>query len=135
MPCEICGKKRLVRYSLQSRYRACSRACAAEIGRRAWPRISSIEKAMAKAFKEIGLSPEAQYPIDKLTVDFAFPEKKLAIECDGTYWHGNKAQKHRDFKKDRVLKKFGWRIIRLSEDDIVSNSHDCALRVLNSLTR
>jgi uncharacterized protein DUF559 len=46
-------------------------------------------------------------------VDFALPSKKIAIECDGPC-HRNR--KHLDEKKDTILKKLGWRIIRVPHD-------------------
>lgn len=134
MTCEVCGKVCMVKPSLVSRFRACSRRCACVLGHQAWPRISSIEKAMHDAFLAIGLTPAAQYTVGGWVVDFAFPGARLAVECDGTYWHGTPHQQLRDRQKDASLKERGWHILRLSETDINASPADCAQRVQSLLS-
>lgn len=45
-------------------------------------------------------------------LDFAFPQLKLDIECDGSYWH-------KDTEKDKIrdiaLSEMGWTVTRMSE--------------------
>jgi very-short-patch-repair endonuclease len=133
MACEVCGTIKIVLYSIQKRFRACSRACAAELGRRLWPRISSIERLMAQAFAELGLTPVPQYPIDRVSVDFAFPEAKLAVECDGSYWHNLPGKHASDNRKNWFLRNLGWHVIRLTEPDIKANALACAAQVMKYL--
>lgn len=130
MACEICGTEVLVRYSLQKRFRACSKLCASEIGRRMWPRTSSLEVAMFDAMTAAGLAPAAQHPVGKFSLDFAFPDSYLAIECDGEYWHGTPWQQAKDRRKDGYLKKHGWRILRLAEQEIRASPADCVKRII-----
>lgn len=133
MTCEVCGKVCMVKPSLVSRFRACSRRCAAVLSQQAWPRTSSIEKAMHDAFLAIGLTPVPQYAIGGWVVDFAFPSARLVVECDGTYWHGRPRQQLRDRQKDASLRERGWHILRLSEIDINASPADCAQRVWHRL--
>jgi very-short-patch-repair endonuclease len=71
------------------------------------------------------------------SVDFAFPEQKIAVECDGDYWHGNPAkyqgklnsiQKKNsevDRKRMRIIEASGWKIIRFWEHQIKKDVKIC----------
>ncbi len=48
-------------------------------------------------------------------IDFAFVDKKIAIECDGEIWHSSKSAKRRDYHKDLILKKKGLNMPTLDE--------------------
>lgn len=48
-------------------------------------------------------------------VDFALIGAKIAIECDGRSHH-SAARKALDKKKDSILHKFGWKVIRVPHD-------------------
>lgn len=80
--------------------------------------------------------------------DITFPKTKIAIFCDGDFWHGRdwlrQRQKleigangdywmkkiaynmHRDRRIDRELEAAGWRVLRFWESEIVSNSSGVA---------
>ena len=38
---------------------------------------------------------------------------KIDIEYDGWYWHHDKYAKHRDFKRDKILQKLGYKTLRI----------------------
>jgi very-short-patch-repair endonuclease len=71
-------------------------------------------------------------------VDFAFPEKMVAIECDGDYWHAH-PKKYSRRKLDRIQKRnvkvdkeraelitsAGWKIIRFWEEQIEKDVKKC----------
>lgn len=68
-----------------------------------------------------------QKPIGNFIVDFYCARLKLAIEIDGKI---HKFQKVRDDERDNILKqKFGLRIIRCKNEDILNNTEF----VLNNL--
>lgn len=48
-------------------------------------------------------------------VDFGLPSVKIAIECDGPS-HRSFAQQEKDRKKDAVLHRLGWRVIRVPHE-------------------
>lgn len=52
-----------------------------------------------------------EYPIKRYSVDIAHLPSKTVIECDGKYWH--KGKERHDRKRDGVLKKLGWHVIRI----------------------
>lgn len=61
-------------------------------------------------------------------IDVALPEKKLAIEVDGDT-HRSDAQKTQDNKKDSILRKLGWTVIRVSNKAILKD-YERTMRLL-----
>lgn len=55
------------------------------------------------------------YRIDMVVID---GDKKLAIECDGDYWHGPE-QATRDLVRQRELERMGWIFVRFFESDFI----------------
>lgn len=136
MTCEVCGTQKLVQHpSHQQRFRACSKRCACLLGHRRWPRTSSLETAMAEAFERAGLQPIASYPLDRATADFAFPDLRLIVECDGSYWHSLPEVAARDKRRDGWLRSKGWRTLRLSEANIKRDPDACVQRVQRVMRR
>lgn len=72
--------------------------------------------------------------------DFVFDKKRVAVFVDGCFWHGCRlcrniptsnrkfwakkinANRNRDRKVTRSLKKTGWRVVRIWEHEIKQNS-------------
>ena len=69
---------------------------------------SPIEGMFLRGFKDFGLEPMIQYPLDVFYIDFAFPEIKLAIEIDGIKYHSAK----KDAYKNKRIKELGWKLER-----------------------
>lgn len=134
MKCEVCGKVCYVKPSLVERFRSCSKRCNAYLAQKASPRISSIETTMLAALEARGLSPQGQFSEVPFWIDIAFPAVKLAIECDGDYWHGNKRQQSKDRQKDHYLRRRGWHVLRLSETEIKTNIDECVAKVISFLS-
>lgn len=53
----------------------------------------------------------------------------LAVECDNRKAHSGKLQKVKDKQKDDALKRLGWRVLRLTEEDIIEHLDMCMLRI------
>lgn len=53
--------------------------------------------------------------------DIAFPDKKIAIFCDGDYWHNRPKSKERDEHVTEELQKQGWLVLRYWEHEINAN--------------
>ena len=77
---------------------------------------TSLENETEDILKELNIKYIPQYSIRSgFVVDFAIIEKKIAIEVDGFKWHSSKkAIKHNRFK-DYMLKRKGWKVVRLKE--------------------
>jgi len=83
--------------------------------------------------------------------DFVFPQQRLALFVDGCFWHGcpkhymkpanNKAfwrkkleaNRARDRLVNQVLRKKGWRVLRIWEHDAARKSTTCVRRIRNAL--
>lgn len=133
--CIECGKDFRVKKSCILRAKFCSRACnAVWYGRqRRIARPTSIETLLQTALNRLGLSFAVEFRIGWYSIDIAFPIVKLAIEADGSYWHGTEKQKSADARKDKRLKSEGWEIMRFNESEIHNSPDECAKSILLKL--
>ena len=61
-----------------------------------------------------------QFPIDSYIIDFYTPKYKLGIEADGGQ-HYEETGKIQDEIRERALAKYGIKILRFSDRDILTN--------------
>lgn len=68
-----------------------------------------------------------QVPVLSYCLDFACPERKIAIEVDGEHWHGSAfmsitasqlQQKLHDTQRDKELKENGWTVFRIPSSSL-----------------
>ncbi|MBU0534109.1 MAG: very short patch repair endonuclease [Candidatus Omnitrophica bacterium] len=84
--------------------------------------------------------------------DLAFKRNKLAIFVDGVWWHGHpkyfklgskgaywdkkiQGNKKRDSKNNKILRKMGWKVLRIWDIDILSNPTKQANLVIKRLNK
>jgi very-short-patch-repair endonuclease len=84
---------------------------------RSWLRPS--EQALWELIRgrRLGVQFRRQVPIGRFIVDFLAPAQRLAVEVDGEY-HARRVVA--DERKDRVLRRLGYRVLRLSADLVMS---------------
>jgi len=95
---------------------------------------SSIHQKMEDIIADLGIKFQSEYLLDFYSIDIAIPEKKVAIEVDGDYFHANPlkypdgpqdATQQRSFKNDRAkegyLRNRGWTLLRYWESSIKSS--------------
>ena len=58
----------------------------------------------------------------------------VAIECDNHKAHSTKIQRLKDKQKDVALKTLGWKVIRLTEKDILEHLDSCISRIQKSVS-
>jgi len=112
------------------------------------------ERLLGKAMWSVGLRYRKQYKI-KGSPDFVFVRKKIAVFCDGDFWHGNNwkirglnsfeeelsqysgfwqkkilRNVERDKEVNKELEGQGWIVLRFWESDIKSDCYSCAKKVL-----
>lgn len=92
------------------------------------------EEAMSFILTDLKLKYRFQVSIDKYVVDFLVG-KKLVVECDGDYWHSLPASKKNDKKKDCILKKLGYIVLRFSESQLKKNREFVVKVLCKSLDR
>jgi len=51
--------------------------------------------------------------------DFAWPDARLLLECDGRRWHDPADARDRDRRRDNEVVRLGWRVLRVSWDEVV----------------
>jgi very-short-patch-repair endonuclease len=86
---------------------------------------------MRKEMDNVGIEYIPEYRVNNWLIDIYIPSYRIAVECDGSYWHG-KGQKDitRDIRKDIFLASKGIEVIRLPEKNILESPSDCAAKIL-----
>lgn len=81
--------------------------------------LTGIEKTVKQWLEDKGIKHIPQYPLRQgYIADFAIPGKHIIIEVDGTHWHSGKKKQKKDRFRDYMLKRAGWKTIRIPEKDI-----------------
>ena len=91
---------------------------------------TDIERIMQRALKKEKIKVVYNFPIRSkygYIIDFAIPDKKIVIECDGEVWH--KLGNQRDRKRDAVLRKLGWEVLRFRGQEILNNINNCIQKI------
>lgn len=84
--------------------------------------VTAIEKLIKEELTRRKLKFEIQHRVLSYWIDFAFPNIKLAVECDGERWHSTEEQILRDKKRDERLKNVGWTVLRFKDKEIITNT-------------
>jgi very-short-patch-repair endonuclease len=68
--------------------------------------------------------------VEVFVLDAAYDEVKLAVEMDGAAWHGSRAQRERDIRRDALLATVGWQTMRFSFGRLAGSPDTCRRDVL-----
>ena len=99
---------------------------------------SEVEKLfLLAAYEHIeGLVP--QYTVLRYRIDFAIPDKMIAIEIDGHEFHKTKEQRTNDAQREREIKlelPANWTVIRFTGSEIFQNTTRCVDEVLQFIQK
>lgn len=89
--------------------------------------VPATEQIVAQGLEQMGIPVTSEYPIGysagRFRIDLAVACRNgwLAIECDNLKAHRLPAQQRKDQHKDEILGYHGWRVVRLTERDILDN--------------
>lgn len=72
--------------------------------------FTPIESDAWHTIRCLGLPLYPQFPVKNVFVDFGDPVKRIALECDGKYFH----DEEKDFLRDSELFKAGWVVFRVT---------------------
>jgi hypothetical protein len=103
--------------------------------------ITPTEPMVGDGLEEAGIRAIPQYYVKgkqkRYFLDFAIFCQKgmIAIECDNKKAHSNLGQLKKDKIKDNFLRRQGWTVIRLSEDNIVSNLPGCIKKIKKAVRK
>jgi DNA mismatch endonuclease (patch repair protein) len=107
------------------------------------------EIILRKILSTEGIRYRLHYKIANKQIDIAFPSKRIAVFVDGCFWHGCpkhcklpksnrgywlpkiKRNRERDKETTAMLKKGGWRVIRVWEHSIKSNPLRVSRKILH----
>lgn len=84
--------------------------------------------------------------------DIAFVKRKVAVFCDGDFWHGRRyfqdRGKYKRFWKEKILKNInrdkevtrtlkrtGWAVLRFWKSDILMNPDQCVRKVVSIMSK
>jgi DNA mismatch endonuclease, patch repair protein len=112
------------------------------------------ELVLRKALLKHGLRYQLYYSLPGKP-DIVLPRFKLAVFCDGEFWHGRDFEKlkmelkrnrpfwikkitdnvKRDKKINLQLRKMGWKVLRFWNKDIRKNTGKCVQKITDHLSR
>jgi len=103
--------------------------------------IPPTEQIIENVLRRAGIKAVAQYYVsekrNRYRVDFAVfcRQGAIAIECDNKKAHSGLGQRKKDEIKNNFLKRYGWTVIRLPEDDIVFDLATCIIKVQKAIQK
>ena len=100
----------------------CSRRCANTFNLRRFSERStvaptSLERLLYSALDDCGVAFERQRVVAGFVVDAFIPDRNIAIEIDGYYWHSRPENAQRDRRKDAALRGRGITVARITEQE------------------
>jgi hypothetical protein len=71
-----------------------------------------------------------QYPVSLpdgvwVRLDAAYPVARVAVELDGAAFHGSRAARERDIRRDSALAALGWVVLRFSYARLMADPESC----------
>jgi very-short-patch-repair endonuclease len=132
MTCRVCGKNfRLPSKTIKGKRYTCSYTC-----KNVWQKThqknkaTNIEQVTEKALKERGWCYESQVGLCNIVVvDFYLPNSKIAIFCDGDYWHSLPGKAKRDQRQTEILNQSGYTVYRFLGSEILADIDRCLAQI------
>lgn len=92
-----------------------------EVGvtQRCEPFESRFEQRVFREIKQRDYHVVAQHKVGSLTLDLVITGdgERLAVECDGHYWHTSPSQRVSDARRDRELRRMRRDVVRIRESE------------------
>jgi very-short-patch-repair endonuclease len=99
------------------------------------PTGSRLEVRVARALRRSGLpAPVRQHTVatadgGRHRLDFAWPDRRVGLECDGFAWHGDHLRWKRDRRRTASIEALGWRLVFVTWDDVTRRVEEMLHRV------
>jgi very-short-patch-repair endonuclease len=89
-------------------------------------------------FRSFGLpEPQRQFTVqvdgNTFRLDFAYPERRLAIELDGYAFHSSPERFRADRERQNLVSLAGWLVLRFTWHDITQRPVSVALTIAEAL--
>ncbi len=97
--------------------------------------VPHTEQIIEKRLKRLGIKVITEYSFSKegkryrIDISVLCQDGLIAIECDNRKAHSGKLQTAKDKAKDAFLKRYDWRVIRLTEKNIMERLDYCVRRI------
>jgi hypothetical protein len=76
---------------------------------------SELERRFLRLCRDGGVpQPAVNVPVEGIEVDFLWPGARLVVEVDGYEFHRDRAAFERDRRRDAVLQRAGYRVLRIT---------------------
>jgi very-short-patch-repair endonuclease len=94
--------------------------------------ITEPEAALEPAIAALGKRYRAQHPVFavRAIADFALLDDKVIIEVDGKS-HASKKAKEKDRERTLRLEKYGWVVVRCSNEEALKDPHSTVARLIS----
>lgn len=92
------------------------------------PKRSPLELKVLRSLRRARFpEPVYEYVVitpsgERLRPDFCYPERKVAIECESYTYHGGRRVWLRDINRYKRLRRMGWTVIQVTEEDLVDEA-------------
>jgi len=80
---------------------------------------SLFEQRVYLAIRERGYLVTPQWEVNGRRIDLVVTgaQGRLAVECDGEFWHSTPAQRASDLQREQELKRAGWQFWRVRDSE------------------
>jgi len=118
---------------------------------------TGAELVLRAALKRLGLRYRVNVSELPGRPDVVFPDSRVAVFCDGDFWHGRRWRTRRvklmggsnsrywvakiaynilrDKRQTNALRRAGWRVIRVWETDVLRDPRRCAEKISRLMQR
>lgn len=106
---------------------------------RSRPSESVLETRLLKLLRAAGWpEPVPQYEVRTggktlARIDLAYPDRKLAVECDGYRFHSGRRAWQRDLWRRNLLAEAGWRVLHVTWDDLEGRPAEVLNKIRSAL--
>jgi very-short-patch-repair endonuclease len=84
---------------------------------------SVLETRFLRVLRSSGLpAPQLQHRIGPYRVDFAYPDARVAIECDGYAHHASRRQFEADRARRNAITAKGWTVLHVTWDQLTDDA-------------
>lgn len=104
-----------------------------QLGTQPEPYDSWFEVDVALELLRRGYRIRPQYEMAGYRIDLVIEglDARLAVECDGEYWHGPKRYDY-DLARQRQLERAGWKFVRIRESEFYTNRKKAIQKIIET---
>jgi len=62
--------------------------------------------------------PSVNVKVGRMTVDFLWTAERIVVETDGSRYHGSATRKERDRRRDALLRRWGYQVLRVTDVEL-----------------